>query len=67
LEYAREVLHRALERAPTLYEAHASLAMLHYRTGESADALAHARVALAARPDDEVMRELVALLMDEDA
>lgn len=66
LEYAREVFNRALERAPSLYEAHASLAMLHYKTGEAADALAHARVALAERPDDEIMRELVALLIDDD-
>lgn len=66
LELAREVFNRALERSPSLYEAHASLAMLHYRTGEAADALAHARVALAERPDDEVMRELVALLVDDD-
>ena len=65
LDYAREVLLRAIERAPELFEAHASLAMLHFRAGERDDALAHARVALAERPDDEAMCELVALLVTE--
>jgi len=65
LDFAREVLSRAIERAPALFEAHASLAMLHFRSGERDDALEHARVALAERPDDETMRELVALLVTE--
>ena len=65
LESARDMLTRALERAPALFEAHASLAMLHFRNGDRDDALEHARVALAERPEDETMRELVALLVSD--
>jgi len=66
LDLAREILLRALERSPSLFEARASLAMLSLRAGEREDALQHARLALSSRPDDEAMRELDALLTDKD-
>ncbi|MFH1810335.1 MAG: tetratricopeptide repeat protein [Pseudomonadota bacterium] len=66
LDLAREILLRALERAPSLFEARASLAMVSLRTGEREDALEHARLALSSNPEDEAMRELVALLTEGD-
>jgi tetratricopeptide (TPR) repeat protein len=66
-KHARLALEQALDIEPSCADAHASLALLCHQSGETLEALHHAREALAEEPENAVMRRLLnALDVDVD-
>ncbi len=63
---ARACLERALRLEPDSAEAHASMALLCHRQGDTLSARRHARQALAEQPDDQNLRRLLSSLDDDD-
>jgi tetratricopeptide (TPR) repeat protein len=62
---ARTALEHALRIEPSAADAHAALAVVCHRTGQRQQALHHAKQALADRPDDDTVKELLQLIDEE--
>ncbi len=63
---AKGALDRALRLDPCSAEAHASMALLCHRLGDTQSAMRHAREALSEAPDDDTVQELLKMIGGDD-